>query len=530
MPVPTYSRFLKELGFHIRAGYTGILVVTEEHERLLQEVEALATNYLNKETKGGEKWNLYRWTVTDGWMFKGKKMPKSADEPPTPIADFLKIEKFDPFSIIVMENFHFFLTRENPDLIQAVRDLSKHCQKTNKCVIFANAVLDFPTELEAYITVLDHELPTPDDIDGAINMISESVDRHGVKIPLPEDKRYVVRESLKGMRLGDVENALAYSIVTAGGFEPKILLAEKCKAIKKTGLLSYLQSEESFEKIGGLERLKKWLGLWKIAFTDKAKKFNLSTPRGVLLLGVPGCGKTLIALATAEEFKLPLIRFDMANVFGRYVGDSEQNMRRALKTVDAVAPCVLFIDEIEKGAAGASAGNSTDGGTSPRVYGEFLKWQNDHQTSVFTIATANDIRSIPLEYLRKGRFDEIFFVDIPSGSERADIFRKQFGRQKLDFSKYDLNVLLEGSNQFTGAEIAYAISMAKLVAANRNQLPSTEDILGVLKDVQPEATKNKERIQAIRARAGEVAVPASYDEKADPTGVQTKDGKWRGIV
>jgi intein/homing endonuclease len=318
----TYSRFLKELGFHIRAGYSFMVVVTEEHERLVEEVETLATKYLDKETKSGEKWNLYRWTITDGWQLKGKKLPRGAEEMPTPLSEFQKIEKFDPFSVIIMENFHFFLTKENPDLIQAVRDLSKHCQKQNKAVIFANAVLEFPVELDAYLTVLDHELPTPEDIDSAIDMISESVNRHGVDVKLNDEKRYVVRESLKGMRMTDVENALAYSIVTTGIFEPKVLLAEKCKAIKKTGLLEYVQSDETFDRIGGLDRLKKWLGLWKIAFTDKAKKFKLPTPRGVLLLGVPGCGKTLIANGTANYFSLPLIRFDMASVFGRYVGDS----------------------------------------------------------------------------------------------------------------------------------------------------------------------------------------------------------------
>jgi len=524
-----YSKFLKELGFHIRAGYSYILVVTEEHERFLQEVEQLSTKYLDKESKSKDKWNVYRWTVTDGWMHKTKKIPRAADEAPTPTTDFLKIKDFEAFSVIVMENFHFFLTRENPDLIQAVRDMAKHCQKTNKCVIFANSTLEFPPELEAYITVLDHELPTVEDIDQAIDMIAEVVQRQGVKINLAKDQRYVIRESLKGMRLGDVENALAYSLVTTGSFDPKILLAEKCKAVKKTNLLAYLQSEETFDKIGGLDRLKGWLDLWKIAFTDKAKEFNLATPRGVLLLGVPGCGKTLIALGTGNHFGLPVIRFDMASVFGRYVGDSETNMRRALKMIDALAPCVLFIDEIEKGAAGASASNSTDGGTSPRVYGEFLKWQNDHTTPVFTIATANDIRSIPLEYLRKGRFDEIFFVDIPNNSERRDIFGKQFTRQKVNGGNYDISALLENSSQFTGAEIAYAISMAKLVAANRGQLPNTQDIVNVLRDVQPEAKKNKERIEAIRARAGEVAVPASRDEKEDPKGVKTSEGHWRNV-
>lgn len=533
MPTPSQSKFMRELGFHIRASYPFILTVTDEHDRFHEEVEALCSSYLNKETKLDHKFTVMRWTCTDHWTTKGgKSVPNTSgsDDPPNPATDFQMIKGFEPFTICIMENFHFYMTREHPDLIQMVRDLSRHCQQRNKTVIFANCVMDFPRELEAYITVLNHDLPMADDIDKTVDAMVDSVKEKNLDVKMNDERRYVVRESLKGMRLSDIENALAYSIVTTKGFDPQVLLAEKCKAIKKSGLLEYIQSGETFNLIGGLENLKKWLSIWQVTFTDKAKKFNLPPPRGVLLLGVPGCGKTLVAQATANFFNLPLIRFDLANVFSKYVGESEQNMRSALKIVDAVAPCVLHIDEIEKGMAGASSANSTDGGTSPRTFGEFLKWQNDHKTPVFVVATSNNLESIPVEYLRKGRFDEIFFVDIPNVVERGDIVKKQLERQKLEGPKYDVPKLVDASSQFTGAEIASAISIAKIVAANRNEHPSTEDILRSMKDIIPEAKKNADRINSIRQRASQLAVPATLDEKPAPSEVQTKDGKWRNVV
>jgi SpoVK/Ycf46/Vps4 family AAA+-type ATPase len=204
-------------------------------------------------------------------------------------------------------------------------------------------------------------------------------------------------------------------------------------------------------------------------------------------------------------------------------------MKKALKIIDAVSPCVLWIDEIEKGMSGASTANSTDGGTSPRTFGTFLQWQNDHKTPVFVVAPSNNIDSIPPEYLRKGRFDEIFFVGTPNITERADVFRVQFIRQKLNPSNYDMAKLVEASGKFTGAEIGYSISMAKLAAANQDRQPTTEDILKEISQVIPEAKKNKAKMEHITQRASELAQPASYPEKDDPKEVSVGGQKFRAI-
>jgi ATP-dependent 26S proteasome regulatory subunit len=527
------SKFMRELGYHIRASYPFIYVVTEEHDRLYDEVEKLAETYLNKETKADSKFNVYRWTCTNHWMTKGKPLPVKqgeGDMPPNPLSDFAQIKDLNPFSIFVMENFHFYLTKESPDLIQLVKDLSRHCQQKNKCIIFANAIQEFPTELESSITVLNHELPGNEDIVTVMESVVDFLKTRNVDIKLTEEKRYATLEALKGMRLTDIENALAYSVVTTKTFDAKILLAEKCKAIKKSGTLEYLQSDISWDMIGGLERFKKWAALWKVVFTDKAKKFTLATPRGVMLLGVPGCGKSLVAMAMANYYGLPYLRFDPGSVFSKYVGDSEHITDKTLKIIDAVAPCVLHIDEFDKGMAGAGGSGEGDSGVSQRVYGKLLRWMSDHTSPVMVAATANDIMRIPAEYLRKGRFDEIFFFDIPNGTERRDIFKIQLNRQKLDPTKYDLDKFVDAAKSFTGAEIQAAVSMAKLLAANRGEYPSNEDIVTCVGEILPEAKKNKTKIETIRQRAAELAIPASYEEKADPTEVKAGGQTFRKVI
>lgn len=530
--MPIQSKFMREVGYHIKASYPYLMIVTEEQERLREELELLCANYLNKELKGKKKFNLYRWTCTERWqqVVNGKlqKVPSGNQEDPdlaNPNDDFRQILELSEYSIIMMENFHFFLTEENPQLIQLVKDIAGECKKKSKVVIFANSVMRFPQELEAFITVLDHELPSVDDIQKTMDSVIDTV-KGSLDIKLDEEQRYQTLEALKGLRLSDAENALAYSVVTTKTFDPKVLLAEKQKAIRKTETLQFVQTSESLDLVGGLENLKKWLSMWKIAFTDKAKKFNLRAPKGVLLLGVPGCGKSLIAKAAANAFGLPYYVYNPAAGFSKYVGDTEQNTRKTLKILDSVAPAVCHIDEIDKSVRGSQS--EGDSGTAARVFGELLKWLNDHTSPVFVVATANDINAIPVEFFRKGRFDETFFVDVPHALERADIFRIQFIRQKLDPEKFETAKLVEASSQFTGAEIAYAIEYAKLVAANRGQFPTTDDVVAALQTVIPEAKKNKAKIEQIRTRASEIAVAASLPEK-EVKEVTVGGAKYRNI-
>jgi SpoVK/Ycf46/Vps4 family AAA+-type ATPase len=529
------SKFIRELGFHVRASYPFLYVVTDEPQRLTKEIQILADSYLSKESSKDSKFSVYHWSITEGWRCKGKQIPlKSSDgevQPNDPNAAFAMIRTLDPFSIFIMENFHFYLTRDNPTLIQLVSDVSVHCNQKGKTVVFMNPVQEIPAEIEANVTVLNHDLPTNEDINTAIDQIADIVKGKNVKIDLSDENRYVLLEALKGMRLSDVENALSYSIVTTKTFDPKVLLAEKCKSLKKAGMLEFIQTSETFDRIGGLENVKKWIQDRHIAFTAKAKKYNLRPSKGIILVGVPGCGKSLIAKAAAAALGCPLIRFDLAGVFSKYVGESEQRMKKAFKTVDAIERCVLWIDEIEKGMGGSSSGGkeSLDGGVGSRVFGTFLEWLNEHTTPVFVIATSNNLDAIPVEFTRKGRFDEIFFVDIPNIVERTDIVKIQLIRQKLDPSHFEIDKLVDASNLFTGAEIERAIDEAKIRSANMDRVPTTADILVCSSEIMPEAKKNKSRIEAIRAKAANIAIPASKEEKVTPKVVTVGGETFRSI-
>ncbi len=471
---------------------------------------------------------MFRWTFVDHWTHNDKQVLEASEsEVPNPITDFSKIMKMDNFSICIMENFHFFLNRENPDMIALVKKFSRHCNQRNKTVIFANSVMEYPREVEAHLTVLDHDLPSTEDINNVIDSIADSVKDKKVSVKLTEDRRHRLTDALKGMRAVDIENALAYSIVTTKDFDDAVLRNEKCKTVRKTGYLEVVKPPHSFKDVGGYDRAKQVITRDKIVLSPQAKKWNLSNKISYLFLGVSGGGKSYFVQACGAELNLPVLRLKMGEMFGSLVGESEKNIRNALKLADSMAPCILWIDEWDKGMSGTGGSGSTDGGTTVRVGGEILQWMNDHQSLVIVMATANEIDHIPVEYMRKGRFSEIVFFDIPNNIELADIFQKQFVSQKLDPSKYDIKKLVEEAKQFTGAEVAAVIDTAKKIGANRGEFPNTEDIITVIKETEPEAKKNKSKVDSIRQRAAQVAIPASFEEQTAPSEVTTKDGKWK---
>lgn len=538
MAALTQSKFIRDLGFHVRASYPYLYVVTDEPDRMAEETQLLAESYLCQGAKADAKFNVYRWSITKGWMSwdgkNWKEIPKKVAEGDInlvdPEKDFGSVVELLPRSIFLMENFHFYLNRDHPVLIQMVRDLSRHCNQKNKSVVFMNSSLDFPQELESYITVLNHDLPTSDDYSKAVEEITKAVSGKNVNVSnLGEEKRYAVLESLKGMRLTDAENALAYSVVTTKTYDEKTLRAEKCKAIQKSGMLEFIQSDETVDMVGGLENLKDWLKKRIITLGPASKKFNLKPSKGIGLIGPPGTGKSLIAKATASLFKLPLIKFDFGNVMSKYVGESEQKVRRALQTIDSLAPCVLMMDEFEKAVSGSGGSGDLDSGVTMRTTGYFLQWLNDHTSPVFPIATVNRIDLIPVEMMRKGRFDELFFVDFPNAKERVDVVRIQLMKQKLDYEKFDIKSLAEASQGFNGAEIERAIDESKIVAANRNEFPNTNDVMGEMKKILPDSKKNKDRIEKIRSLAMGMAVRASAQEDSSPLEVTAGGSKFRSI-
>ncbi len=255
------------------------------------------------------------------------------------------------------------------------------------------------------------------------------------------------------MTTTEAENAGALSVVETGRLNAPVIAREKAQAVKKNGLLELVEAQESLDSIGGLDVLKEWLLKRREAFTPRAMEYGLPTPKGVLMLGIPGCGKSLTAKATASVFGVPLLRLDAGRIFAGLVGQSESNLRSVIQTAEAIAPCVLWLDELEKGLSGSKSSGSTDGGTSARVFGSLLSWMQEKKSPVFIVATANDVSQLPPELLRVGRWDQLFFIDLPTREEREVIWPLQIAKYGREPETFDLPQLARATEGFTGSEI-----------------------------------------------------------------------------
>ncbi len=449
------SPFQEQLKTYLRAGYPMLYLVTPEEDRAIELVaETLADGDM-----GGRR--TYIWSVSRGLCTTDMKVVDRKTADPKRILPFL-LDFQDP-GVFLLEDFHFFLDERSPTaplVVRQLRDLVGPFKARRKTVILLSSVLKLPPELEKDLTVLDLELPGEGEL---ANVLDETVgqvsDNPRVEVNLGEGGREKIVKALTGLTRSEAENALAKVVVTRSRLDPDdidLLLAEKEQIIRKSGMLEFYSTPERFGSIGGLENLKTWLRQRGKAFSEAARQFGLPSPKGLLLVGVPGCGKSLSAKAVAAEWQMPLLKFDLGKVFGGLVGQSEENMRRALGMAEAVAPCVLWIDEIEKGLSG-SRGSSGDSGTSTRVFGTLLTWMEENRKQVFTIATANDIEGLPPELLRKGRFDEIFFIDLPGPQERANILAIHLTKHHRDYRDFDLGRHVQATDGFSGAEIEQAV-------------------------------------------------------------------------
>ena len=337
-----------------------------------------------------------------------------------------------------------------------------------------------------------------------------------MKLELSGDSREEILKAAQGLTLAEAESVFAKALVLHGrlGVEqiPDIL-AEKRQIIRKSGMLDFYDSDASLAEVGGLENLKSWLVKRKLAFSDKAAGFGLPPPRGVLLLGAQGCGKSLCAKAVSALWNLPLLRLDIGRIFNSLVGGSEENIRRAISVAEGVAPCILWVDEIDK-AFGGLSGSSTDSGTSQRVLGSFLTWLAEKRSSVFVAATANNVANLPPELLRKGRFDEIFFVDLPNSRERESIVSIHLRRRKRSSENFDLAGLAEAAAGFSGAEIEQAVISGLFDAFyDEGREVTTTDILRSLVETVPLSRTMAEEIERLRNWCLTRARPATAAEK-----------------
>jgi SpoVK/Ycf46/Vps4 family AAA+-type ATPase len=361
-------------------------------------------------------------------------------------------------------------------------------------------------------------LPTREELSDLLDRIIEEVrDFKQVQIELDEGGRERLLQAALGLTLGEAENVFAKIIVKderLSGEDVNEVFAQKQQIIRKSGLLEYYATEETFANVGGLNLLKDWLTKRGVAFTEEARAFGLPAPKGILLLGVQGCGKSLCAKAVSSLWQMPLLRFDVGRVFGSLVGSSEENIRKAIAVAESVAPAVLWVDEIDKAFAGARSSGGTDGGTTARVFGTFLTWMSEKSAPVFVMATANDISELPPELLRKGRFDEIFFVDLPSPEERQEIFRIHLARRGRNPEQFSVPTLAEAAKDFSGAEIEEAIVSALYDVFYDRRDRSTADVENALRQTVPLARTMDEQIARLRSWAEGRARNASVARRA----------------
>jgi SpoVK/Ycf46/Vps4 family AAA+-type ATPase len=369
--------------------------------------------------------------------------------------------------------------------------------------------------LEKEITVLNFPLPGSEDLAQLLDKIIEDLKEFKqVSITLDEVARERLLQAALGLTLGEAENVFAKIIVKDGrlsGEHINEVFAEKQQIIRKSGLLEYYATSESFAEVGGLAVLKDWLNKRGLAFSPEARAFGLPAPKGVLLLGVQGCGKSLCAKAVSTQWQLPLLRFDMGRMFNSFIGSSEENVRRAISVAESVAPAILWVDEIDKAFAGSAGSGASDGGTTARVFGTFLTWLSEKQAPVFVAATANDISQLPPELLRKGRLDEIFFVDLPALAERTEVFHIHLQKRGRDPAEFDIDALARASHDFSGAEIQEAINSALYDAFYAREQLATEHVRTALEQTVPLAKTMAEQITCLRAwaegRARNASVP-----------------------
>ena len=511
-----YTDFELKFANLINAGFPYIFIPTYEEER----VTSIITKAADDTELIRAKRKIYIWTQTNGFLCDGK--PAKDTLQPIPAIDYVGRSNED--AIFILKDFHVYFGAERngrPDhsVIRKLRDILPDLKSSRKTVVFISPQLAIPCDMEKEISVLDFDLPTTEEIEAMLDELCESLPPENIHLT-GDEKHELVRSAL-GLTLQEAENAFCRAIVRGRGLDKSaiaVIHEEKNQVVKKTGVLEFVNTDLDINDIGGLENLKNWLLKRNNSWLERAKAYHLPAPKGVLITGVPGCGKSLTAKAMSAIWGLPLLKLDIGKIFGGIVGSSEENMRKAIRTAEAVAPSILWVDEIEKGFAGTRS--EGDSGTSARVFGTFLTWMQDKTAPVFVIATSNDISRLPPELLRKGRFDEIFFVDLPTCKEREKIFRLHLQKRltgstiphEIDPDSGVCGELAAMTEGFSGAEIEQAVVAALYEAFFADRGLRREDLVKCVRETVPLSVTQKEQILELRKWAETRAVLATARE------------------
>jgi AAA+ superfamily predicted ATPase len=498
-----------ELEVLIRARYPVIYVVSWEEERVEKELARVAAARNKK---------FHVWTCTQGIVRYGAEPQRTkggSGNTADPLSALDAVLQHVEPAISLFKDFHPYTeeNRANIAVIRRLKDVAYQLRDSYKTIVIVAPVMRIAPELDKDLTVIEFLPPGPADFNRLLDRIIEDVkDKPQVRINLDAAGREQLVQAARGLTLKEAENVFAKTLVLDGTLDAddvSVVFSEKQQIIRKSGLLEYFASSEQFTDVAGLDNLKQWLSKRSAAFTERAKAFGLPAPRGVLLLGVQGCGKSLCAKAVSSLWRLPLLRFDVGRMFGSLVGSSEENVRRAIQTAESVAPAILWVDEIDKAFAGSVGSGGSDGGTASRVFGTFLTWLSDKTAPVFVIATANDISNLPPELLRKGRLDEIFFVDLPTEVERRAIFAIHLEKRGRVPDGFNLDRLAKLSDGFSGAEIEQAIVSGLYDAFSAGRELDTATLAVSIDETVPLSKTMSEDLNRLRTWAHGRARPAT---------------------
>ncbi|MCD8485417.1 MAG: AAA family ATPase [Desertifilum sp.] len=476
--------FQQEFELLVRSRYPVIYIPTAEEERVEGAIAQSASRLGNR--------GIYIWDFVDGYQGNpndtgfGRRNPLQALE-------FVEKLPVDAPAIFILRDFHRFL--DDISIARKLRNLSRRLKSQPKNLVILSAQLEIPSDLSELISVLEFPLPAAEEIRLEINRLLGAVGK-----ALDEKSLDEIVRSCQGLSIDRIRRVLAKAIATHGEVRPEdveLILEEKRQTIRQTQILDFYPTQAEISDIGGLENLKDWLLRRGGAFSEKARAYGLPHPRGLLLVGIQGTGKSLTAKAIAHHWHLPLLRLDVGRLFGGLVGESESRTRQMIQLAEALAPCVLWIDEIDKAFSGV--GSKGDAGTANRVFGTFITWLAEKTSPVFVVATANDIQALPPEMLRKGRFDEIFFVGLPSQEERHAIFSVHLSRLRShNLKNYDIERLAYETPDFSGAEIEQTIIEAMHIGFSQNRDFTTDDILEAASQMVPLARTAQDQIRFLQ--------------------------------
>jgi len=495
----------------VRARYSLIWITSPEENRV---EEALRKLCVEREMR------LEVWSITEG--FKTIANGQGTRDVKDPMKAIDHVLRGEGRALYILRDFHPFL--KEPAVVRRLRDAATELRKTKKSLLVLSPVTKIPPELEKSISaIVDWDLPNRQEIEEAARKILPNAPPATQQL-VEADPTFIERvvESALGLTLVEAENVFSKSMVRTHTFDLETILEEKKQIIRKSGLLEYYEHREEFSDVGGMEILKDWLVKRRSAFSSRARDFGLPLPKGILMIGVPGTGKSLTAKAVGALWQMPLLRLDVGKIFGGLVGSSEENIRNVIKTAEAIAPAILWIDELEKGFSGTGSSGQTDGGTTSRVFASFITWLQEKTSPVFVIATANNVHQLPPELLRKGRFDDIFFCDLPDREDRRSIIDIHIRKKHRDPGQFDLDKLVDATAEYSGAEIEQAVIAALYDAFDTGNDLTTDGLLHTLKEIVPLAITMREQIDAMREWARTRARPASSRGRLGAK----KDGGW----